>query len=95
MRHDPKHGFDPAKTGDCGFAQANIGKIVWKGFKDKWPGAYKLVEMMSIDNETQNLMMLEIDNKGRKLEEVVAEWIAANEGDLEALGRRRDVVARA
>lgn len=76
---DPKHGFDPNKTGDCGFAQANIGKIVWKGFKDKWPGAYKLVEMMSIDNETQNLLMLEIDNKGRKLEEVVAEWIAANE----------------
>lgn len=77
---DPEHGLDPTKTGDCGFVQADIGKIVWKGFKDKWPGAYKLVEMMSIDNETQNLMMLEIDNKGRKIEEVVAEWIAANEG---------------
>ncbi len=76
---DPKHGFDPGKTGDCGFAQANIGKVVWKGFKDKWPGAYKLVEMMSLDNNTQNLMMLEIDNKKRKLEEVVAEWVSANE----------------
>lgn len=76
---DPKHGFDPGKTNDCGFAQANIGKIVWKGFKENWPGAYKLVEMMSLDNETQNLMMLEIDNKKRKLEEVVAEWVNANE----------------
>ena len=76
---NPKPGFDPNKTGDCGFAQASIGKIVWKGFKDKWPGAYKLVEKMSIDNETQNLMMLEIDNKKRKLEEVVAEWIGKNE----------------
>ncbi|MEM8688160.1 MAG: ABC transporter substrate-binding protein [Pseudomonadota bacterium] len=76
---DPKHGFDPNKTGDCGFAQANIGKVVWKGFKDKWPGAYKLVEMMNLDNNTQNLMMLEIDNKKRKLEEVVAEWVGANE----------------
>ncbi len=76
---DPKHGFDPNKTNDCGFAQAGIGKIVWKGFKENWPGAYKLVEMMSIDNETQNLMMLEIDNKKRKLEEVVAEWVNANE----------------
>ena len=76
---DPKHGFDPGKTGDCGFAQANIGKIVWKGFKDKWPGAYKLVEMMNLDNNSQNLMMLEIDNKKRKLEEVVAEWVNANE----------------
>ncbi len=76
---NPAPGFSPDKTGDCGFAQANIGKIVWKGFKDKWPGAYKVVEAVSIDNETQNLMMLEIDNKGRKLEEVVAEWIANNE----------------
>lgn len=76
---NPAPGFDPNKTGDCGFAQANIGKIVWKGFKDKWPGAYKLVDAMALDNESQNLMMLEIDNKGRKLEEVVAEWIANNE----------------
>lgn len=76
---NPAPGFDPNKTGDCGFAQANIGKIVWKGFKDKWPAAYKLVEAMSIDNETQNLLMLEIDNKGRKLDEVVGEWIANNE----------------
>ena len=76
---NPAPGFDANKTGDCGFAQANIGKIVWKGFKDKWPGAYKLVQALSLDNETQNLMMLEIDNKGRKLEEVVAEWVAANE----------------
>ena len=76
---NPAPGFDANKTGDCGFAQAGIGKVVWKGFKDKWPGAYKLVDAMSIDNETQNLMMLEIDSKGRKLEEVVAEWIGNNE----------------
>jgi len=76
---DPKHGFSPDKTGDCGFAQASIGKIVWKGFKDKWPGAYKLVEQMTIDNNSQNLMMLEIDNKKRKIDEVVAEWIEQNE----------------
>ncbi len=76
---DPKHGFNPSKTDDCGFAQASIGKIVSKGFKGNWPGAYKLVEKVSIDNETQNLMMLEIDNKKRKLEEVVGEWISKNE----------------
>ena len=76
---NPAPGFDASKTGDCGFAQANIGKIVWKGFKEKWPGAYKLVDAMALDNESQNLMMLEIDNKGRKLEEVVAEWISNNE----------------
>ena len=35
--------------------------------------------MMRIDNNTQNALMLEIDNKGRKLEDVIAEWIDANE----------------
>ena len=50
-----------------------------KDVATKWPGAYKLMEMIAIDNATQNALMLEIDNKGRDLEEVVAEWIAANE----------------
>ncbi len=76
---NPEPGFKKDATGDCGFAQANIGKIVWKGFKDKWPAAYKLVEQVKIDNDTQNRMMLEIDNKGRKLEEVVGEWMTKNE----------------
>ena len=40
---------------------------------------------MALDNESQNLMMLEIDNKGRKLEEVVAEWIANNEATWKRL----------
>ena len=76
---DASLGMYPDKVNDCGFAQANIGKIVNKGFKDKWPAAYKLVETIKIDNDTQNKMMLEIDNNGRKIEEVVDEWLNANE----------------
>lgn len=76
---NPAPGFDANKTGDCGFAQADIGKVVSKDFKATWGGAYKLVELMSIDNDTQNTMMLEIDNKKRKLDEVVQEWIDGNE----------------
>ena len=76
---EPQHGFDPAKTGDCGFAQASIGKIVWKGFEEKWPGALKVIEAMSIDNDTQNTLMLEVDNNKRDLEEVITEWVNANE----------------
>ena len=63
----------------CGFQQATIDKIVNKDFASKWPGAYKLMEVISIDNAAQNVLMLEIDNKGRKLEEVIAEWVDANE----------------
>ncbi len=76
---DASHGFKKDAMNDCGFEQADIGKIVWKGFKDKWPAAYKLIDKMSIDNATQNALMLEVDNKGRKLEEVIAEWMTKNE----------------
>ena len=76
---DASLGMYPDKLNDCGFAQAHIGKIVWKGFKDKWPAAYRLVEAIKIDNDTQNKMMLEIDNKGGKLEDVVAQWLKDNE----------------
>jgi glycine betaine/proline transport system substrate-binding protein len=67
------------KGNACGFQQASIDKIAAKDFAEKWPGAAKLYEMIAIDNATQNALMLEIDNKGRKLEEVIAEWVDANE----------------
>lgn len=63
----------------CGFQQASIDKIVNAGFAESWPDAYKLIEVMSIDNDTQNALIREIDQKGRAIEEVIAEWIAANE----------------
>ena len=63
----------------CGFQQASVDKIANKDAASKWPGAWKLLEVISIDNTTQNALMLEIDNKKRDLDEVVAEWIAANE----------------
>jgi len=68
-----------SKGNACGFQQATIDKIVWKGLGKKWPGALKLMELIDIDNATQNALMLEIDRKGRNLEEVIAEWIDANE----------------
>ncbi|MCY4453247.1 MAG: ABC transporter substrate-binding protein [Immundisolibacterales bacterium] len=63
----------------CGFQQASIDKIANKDVATKWPGAYKLLEVLSIDNETQYALLDEIDNKNRDLDEVIAEWIAANE----------------
>ena len=63
----------------CGFQQASVDKIVNQDVATKWPGAYKLLEVVSIDNDTQNALMLEIDLKKRDLKEVVAEWIDANE----------------
>ena len=68
-----------SKGNACGFQQASISKIASKGFAAAYPGANAIYEAYSIGNDVQNAMMLEIDQKGRDLEEVVAEWVSANE----------------
>lgn len=84
VEFDPVDGECVEESGQsrgkaCGFQQASIDKIVNKDFGAKWPGAMALFTAMSIDNDTQNALMLEIDQKGRGLEEVIAEWVGANE----------------
>ena len=81
---DPVEGECVEESGQtrgsaCGFQQATVDKIVNKDVATNWPGAYKLLEMISIDNATQNAMIFEIDENKRPLEEVVAEWVEANE----------------
>ena len=66
------------KENACGFQQASVDKIVSKGFKDKWPAAYRFLERFELNNDAQNTMMLEVDQRGRDLDEVVAEWIENN-----------------
>ena len=62
----------------CGFEQPTVVKVVWSGFKDKWPAAHKLLSLYQQTNDDQNAAILEIDNKGRDLDEVVAEWLDNN-----------------
>ncbi len=62
----------------CGFQQARVHKVAWKGFKDKWPGAHKFMKSFTLTNEDENNAILEVDNKKRPLQEVVDEWIANN-----------------
>lgn len=63
----------------CGFEQASIDKVVNKDFAESMPGAFAIFEAITIDNDTQNALLLEVDQEGRDLEEVIAEWIDANE----------------
>lgn len=63
----------------CGFEQASVDKLAWGGFEGKWPAAYKMLAAYSLSNTDANAAILEIDNKGRDLDEVVAEWVSANE----------------
>ena len=63
----------------CGFQQAEVHKVVWGGFEDKWPAAYKMVSNFTLTNEDENWAIFEVDNNGRDVKDVAKEWLAKNE----------------
>jgi glycine betaine/proline transport system substrate-binding protein len=76
---DPKLGANPDAVNDCGLMQANVSKVAWKGMRETWPAAFKVLQAYEIDNDLQNKLMLECDNRGRDVKEVTQEWIDQNE----------------
>lgn len=70
---------DQKKETACGFEQARVVKVAWHGFEDKWPAAFKMLTLFTQTNTEQNAAILEVDNKKRDLDVVVAEWLANNE----------------
>ncbi|AZV77045.1 glycine/betaine ABC transporter substrate-binding protein [Parasedimentitalea marina] len=70
---------DQQRDTACGFAQASVNKIVSKSLPENWPKAAKFIEQFTLTNAEQNAMILEVDQGGRPLEEVVQDWITANE----------------
>jgi glycine betaine/proline transport system substrate-binding protein len=70
---------NPDATHDCGKPRGPIWKAAWAGLKDKWPGAHKAIQAFSIDNDEMGRMVGQVDLEGRKVEEVVADWMKANE----------------
>jgi glycine betaine/proline transport system substrate-binding protein len=76
---DPAWGENPDATHDCGKPRGPIWKVGWAGLKDKWPGAHKAIKAFTIDNDEMSQMIVAVDLEGKKLEEVVADWVAKNE----------------
>jgi glycine betaine/proline transport system substrate-binding protein len=81
---DPKAGINPDKAHDCGKPHGDIWKYAWAGMKDKWPVAHKVAKAFTVDAEQLNLMSGKVDLEGKSIEEVAAEWIAANEATWKA-----------
>jgi len=76
---DPKWGINPNMKYDCGKPFGWIKKVGWKGGEKKWPGAYKAVRNFHIENDEMSALIVDVDLNGRKVDEVVAEWIKNNE----------------
>lgn len=76
---DASWGPNPDATMDCGFSPSRIFKASWAGMEDKWPAAYEILTNYQLAVEDQQPMMGAVDVDGGTVEEVVAEWMAANE----------------
>ncbi|GLR54431.1 ABC transporter substrate-binding protein [Shinella yambaruensis] len=76
---DPAAGVNPDAAYDCGKPFGPIWKVGWSGVKDKWPGAYAAIKAFNVNNDEMGAMITKVDLDGKKVSEVVAEWMAANE----------------
>lgn len=76
---DPAWGINPEATHDCGKPRGPIWIAAWAGLKDKWPGAYRTIKNFKMDNDEMGALITEVDLDGKKVEDVVAAWMAANE----------------
>jgi glycine betaine/proline transport system substrate-binding protein len=76
---DASWGPNPDATMDCGFSPTRIFKAAWSGMEEKWPAAYEILSNYQLAVEDQQPMMGAVDVDGGAVEEVVAEWMAANE----------------
>lgn len=77
--NDPSWGPNPNAVNDCDFAPTRIFKAGWSGMAEKWPAAYEILSNYKLNVADQQPMMGAVDVDGRKVEEVVSEWMSANE----------------
>ncbi len=81
---DASVGINPNMAYDCGKPRGWIKKVGWKGGEDKWPCAYQAIKNFTIDNQSMGTMVGEVDLDGKTVEEVVENWLSANESTWKA-----------
>ncbi len=75
---DPSAGINPNLAYDCGKPRGPIWKAAWAGLKDKWPGAYKIIEAYKLTNDEMSALVGDADLNGVPVDEVVSKWMSAN-----------------
>ncbi len=79
-KEDPAWGMNPDKTYDCGNPKDGYLKIgVWKGFPEKYPKAYGIIQKMNFSNLDIAVMAKLADVDGMEPEDAADKWLADNE----------------
>ena len=76
---DPAWGTNPDMAYDCAKPRGPIWKVAWAGVEEQWPGAAEAIRNFHIENDEMSQMIVEADLEGKPIEDVVEEWMAANE----------------
>lgn len=76
--NDPSWGLNSEMAYDCGKPRGPVWKGASSQLKEKWPGAYKIVEAYQMSNAEMGNLVFQVDVDGRSVEDVVAEWMNAN-----------------
>ena len=53
-------------------------KVIWQHMAKTWPGAVKVLRTFSLTGDHRAALAAEVEDKGRDLEAVVQDWMAAN-----------------
>ena len=64
---------------NCGWPADPISKLVWPGLKAESPDAYQFLQNLSINNDQQNEMVLNVTDGGMTPLEAAQTWVDANE----------------
>ncbi len=79
-RTDPSWGINKELTHDCGNPSGGYLKIgVWKGFPDKWPGAYEVLQKINFTNLDVAVQAKLVDVDKMEEEDAAKKWLADNE----------------
>ncbi len=81
---DASWGENKSAKHDCGKPRGPIWKVAWSGVKDKWAGAHKAIGKFNISNDEMGALVVAVDLDGKKLDDVVADWVAKNESRWKA-----------
>lgn len=76
---DPSWGINPNLAYDCGKPTGPVWKVAWRGVEEKWPGAAAAIKAFTVGNDEMGEMVGKVDLEGVAVNDVVSDWLAANE----------------
>jgi glycine betaine/proline transport system substrate-binding protein len=74
---------DPNNTAACIVAPPVL-KVVWSGFKEKWPAGYALLKSLQVHADDQQNMIYAVDKQSKSMDQVIDGWMTQHQSDWQS-----------